>query len=60
MAIAVEQQILRFQVPIDDVLAVQIIQCTDNLCCIEASCGSGEPTSRSQVGKQFASSDKLQ
>lgn len=40
MSVAIEQQILRFQVPIDDVLCVQVVEGTDDLARIEITCKS--------------------
>lgn len=40
MAVAIEEEILRFQVAVDDVLGVQVVEGADDLARIEITCQS--------------------
>lgn len=42
MAMAIQQQVLGFQVAVDDVMRVQVVECERNLCGIELGDGVGE------------------
>lgn len=60
MALAVQKEVLWFEIPINYVFAVKILQGTDYFSCVETAGGSRESASCSQVGEKLASSNELQ
>ena len=59
VAISVQQDVLRLQVPIDDVPGVQVLDGTDNLGRVEQPSVAGEAAAVPQVAEELAARHKL-
>lgn len=60
MTLTVKEKILRLEVPVNYMLAMQIIQSANYLSRVETTRRSGESPSCSQVREEFSASDELQ
>lgn len=60
MTLAIQEEILRFKVSVNYVLAVQVIQRANYLGCVETAGGPGESAGRSQIREQLTAGNELQ
>jgi len=59
ISVLAQENVLRLQVAVDDVLAVDVRKCTSNLCCIKLGLLIGELAGTAKVSKELPTTDAL-
>lgn len=59
MPLTVQEKIFRFEIPVNYMFAVQVIERTDYFGGVEAARRSGKSSGRSQVRKEFSTGDEF-
>jgi len=60
MTLAIEQQVLGFEIAVDEAQGVQVVERWDDLGRIEQGRWHGEPAGVSQIREQFTAADVLE
>ena len=59
MTVSIQQDVLRLQVPVDDLLGVQVLDRTDDLRGVEEPGGAGEAALVAQVAEELTTRHEL-
>ena len=60
MTLPIEQQVLGFEIAVDEAQGMQVVERRDDLGRVEQSRRHGEPTGVAQIREQLAAADKLE